>query len=117
MVFSQPCQDSYVLYDGAMSQFSYGALEKANEVKAESIEGRINTLQNKIKEFWSSFISSDFVKGIISGVTTLVEKLEYLPSVLGTILAIVVQIKGAKLWESFLNSSIVNLLYLASISK
>ena len=29
MVFSQPCQDSYVLYDGAMSQFSYGALQKA----------------------------------------------------------------------------------------
>ena len=96
------------LYNEAVN--SDGALEKANEVKAESIEGRINTLQNKVKGFWSSFISSDFVKGIISGVTTLVEKLEYLPSVLGTILAIVIQIKGAKLWESFLNSSIVNTL-------
>ena len=61
------------LYNKAME--SGGALEEANAVKAESIDGKLNKLNNTMKQMWSSFINSDMIKGAIDGLTTLIEKI------------------------------------------
>ena len=53
------------LYNKAMK--SGGALEEANAVKAESIDGKLNKLNNTMKQMWSSFINSDMLKGAIDG--------------------------------------------------
>ena len=46
------------LYNKAME--SGGALEEANAVKAESIDGKLNKLNNTMKQMWSSFINSNW---------------------------------------------------------
>ena len=59
------------LYNNAME--STNALQEANDVKAQSIEGKINTFKNTVKELWSTLINSDDIKGIIDGMTKLSE--------------------------------------------
>lgn len=58
------------LYNSALE--SEGALEKANDVKAKSIEGLINTFKDETNVMWSKIINSDMIKDVISGMTTLV---------------------------------------------
>lgn len=58
------------LYNSALE--SNGALEQANEVKAKSIEGLMNTFKDETNVMWSKIISSDMIKEVISGMTTLV---------------------------------------------
>lgn len=58
------------LYNSALE--SEGALEKANEVKAKSIEGLMNTFKDETNVMWSKIINSDMIKDVISGMTTLV---------------------------------------------
>lgn len=58
------------LYNSALE--SNGALEQANEVKAKSIEGLMNTFKDETNVMWSKIISSDMIKDVISGMTTLV---------------------------------------------
>lgn len=58
------------LYNSALE--SEGALEKANDIKAKSIEGLMNTFKDETNVMWSKIISSDMIKDVISGMTTLV---------------------------------------------
>ena len=59
------------LYNKAME--SSGSLEEANNIKAESIEGKLNTLKDAGKEFWSSLINSGQIKTLIDDVTSFIE--------------------------------------------
>ena len=52
--------EQQTLYNEALN--STGALEEANSVKAESVEGKLNTLKDTVKEMWSNFIDSDAIK-------------------------------------------------------
>ena len=66
------------LYNKAME--SSGSLEEANNIKAESIEGKLNTLKDTVKEFWSNLINSDQIKTLIDDVTKLIELISNIPT-------------------------------------
>lgn len=89
------------LYNKAME--SGGALEEANSVKAESLEGKINKLSNTTKQMWSSFINSDMLKGGIDGLTILIEKFGNLPTIIGLATTALIAFKG-KAIATFLTS-------------
>ena len=89
------------LYNKAMK--SGGALEEANAVKAESIDGKLNKLNNTMKQMWSSFINSDMLKGAIDGLTTLIEKFGNLPTTIGLATTALLVFKG-KAITTFLSS-------------
>lgn len=89
------------LYNKAME--SGGALEEANAVKAESIDGKLNKLNNTMKQMWSSFINSDMLKGAIDGLTTLIEKFGNLPTIIGLATTALLVFKG-KAITTFLTS-------------
>lgn len=80
------------LYNKAME--SGGALEEANAVKAESIDGKLNKLSNTTKQMWSSFINSDMLKGGIDGLTILIEKFGNLPTIIGLATTALIAFKG-----------------------
>ncbi|OYT10863.1 MAG: phage tail tape measure protein, partial [Bacteroidetes bacterium 4572_112] len=55
----------------AASIDSVGSATKEQEKVLESVQGRLNILSSTADEFWVSFISSDLLKGGISGLTEL----------------------------------------------
>lgn len=55
------------------SKDSDGSAQKELDKYLDSIEGKIALLQNQIQEFWSTFISSEFVKDAVDVLTDLVE--------------------------------------------
>lgn len=83
------------LYNKAME--SGGALEEANAVKAESIDGKLNKLNNTMKQMWSSFIKSDMIKGAVDGLTTLIEKFGKLSTILAVVTTAFLVFKGKAL--------------------
>lgn len=67
------------------------ALEELNK-QLESVDGRIQKLQNRMQEFWATVIDTDTVKtgislltDLVSGATALVDKLGTLPTALGAL--------------------------------
>lgn len=75
----------------AAEQADNSALEE-NEKFLESIDGRVQKLQNRMQEFWATVIDTDTVKtgislltDLVSGATALVDKLGTLPTALGTL--------------------------------
>lgn len=75
----------------AAEQADNSALEE-NEKFLESIDGRVQKLQNRMQEFWATVIDTDTVKtgislltDLVSGATALVDKLGTLPTVLGAL--------------------------------
>lgn len=92
------------LYNDALN--SDGALEKANEIKAKSIEGLTNTLKTQTNVMWSSLINSDMIKDFITGMTTVVntistaiEKFGALTTVIGLLTTTLSLLKGKALTE------------------
>ena len=90
------------LYNDALN--SDGALEKANEIKAKSIEGLTNTLKTQTNIMWSSLINSDMIKGFIAGMTTIVntistaiDKFGAFGTTLGLLTTIILLFKGKAL--------------------
>ena len=77
--------EQQTLYNEALN--STGALEEANSVKAESVEGKLNTLKDTVKEMWSNFIDSDAIKDLIDDITKLVETLGKIPAPVVTTVA------------------------------
>lgn len=70
---------------------SGSALEELNKF-LESIDGRVQKLQNRMQEFWATVIDTDTVKtgislltDLVSGATALVDKLGTLPTALGAL--------------------------------
>ena len=75
----------------AAEQADNSALEE-NEKFLESIDGRVQKLQNRMQEFWATVIDTDTVKtgislltDLVSGATALVDKLGTLPTALGAL--------------------------------
>lgn len=67
------------------------AIEELNK-QLESVDGRIQKLTNRCQEFWATVIDTDTVKtgislltDLVSGATTLVDKLGTLPTALGAL--------------------------------
>lgn len=54
---------------------SEGSALRENEAIVDSIEGRIKILSATAEEFWSTFIDTDLVKNVVSGLTTLLDLL------------------------------------------
>ena len=80
------------LYNKAME--SSGSLEEANNIKAESIEGKLNTLKDVGKEFWSSLINSGQIKTLIDDVTSFIEVIGSITSKLGGVNTLIVTLVG-----------------------
>lgn len=75
----------------AAEQADNSALEE-NEKFLESIDGRVQKLQNRMQEFWATVIDTDTVKtgislltDLVSGATALVDKFGTLPTALGAL--------------------------------
>lgn len=92
------------LYNSALE--SEGALEKANDVKAKSIEGLMNTFKDETNVMWSKIISSDMIKDVISGMTTLVgtvstaiDSFGSLTTVVGLLGTVIALVKGKAITE------------------
>lgn len=92
------------LYNSALE--SEGALEKANDVKAKSIEGLMNTFKDETNVMWSKIISSDMIKDVISGMTTLVgtvstaiDSFGSLTTVIGLLGTAIALVKGKTITE------------------
>lgn len=92
------------LYNSALE--SEGALEKANDVKAKSIEGLMNTFKDETNVMWSKIINSDMIKDVISGMTTLVgtvstaiDSFGSLTTVIGLLGTAIALVKGKTITE------------------
>jgi hypothetical protein len=77
------------LYNQAMN--STGALEEANDKKAESLQGKLNTLKDTVQVFFDTIINGNALKGgvdvfsnIIGGVTNVTKAIGTLPTILTT---------------------------------
>ena len=81
MMESQTTQQN--LYNDALN--STGALQNANDIKAQSIQGKLNTLKTTLNQMWSGMISSNFVKGIVDGTTKIVSAMQNIPLVISGI--------------------------------
>lgn len=86
------------LYNNALE--STGALEEANSVKAQSIEGKMNTLKTTVNEMWANMINSDSLKGGIDALTNLVEVFGNLPTVIGLATTAFLVFKGTAISSS-----------------
>jgi DNA repair exonuclease SbcCD ATPase subunit len=62
---------------------SNGAMMKASEKQAQSLEGRLNTLQTALHELYSTMMTSDAVSGGISALTSITEGATSLLKVIG----------------------------------
>jgi hypothetical protein len=105
-----------------------GSALKENERYLESIEGRIEVLQNRLQEFWYNLLDSEMVKefvdmgtklidvldNVLSGLTNsgilnlvtgalsgIVDLLDIITSSLGEISTWLTAIGGVKLWKKF----------------
>lgn len=62
-----------------------GTAAKENEIYMDSIQGRLDTLSATWQAFSNTFIDSSFVKGIISGTTSIIDILDKFVSSFGTL--------------------------------
>lgn len=92
---------------------SKGSSEEELQKHLESIDGKIQQLQNRAQEFWHTFISSDVVKAGIDGLTivlelltAIVDKAGSIPTILGGItggLSLFKNVGRDKMYSLFLN--------------
>ncbi|NFT08166.1 hypothetical protein FDF26_14060 [Clostridium botulinum] len=71
------------LYNEALN--GTGSLEEANKVKAESFEGRLNTMKDTVQELYSTMLNGDMLKGGISVFTNMIGGINSVVKTLGTI--------------------------------
>jgi hypothetical protein len=71
---------------------STGALEEANEKRAESFQGKLNTLKTTFNQLSATMINSkllsggiDIATGTLGGINTLVSKLGTIPTIVTTV--------------------------------
>ena len=83
------------------SQDSYGSAQHELDIYLDSVEGKMNQLQNRIQELASTAVDSDFLKGVIDGLTkilelanSIVKTFGTLPTILGAVGGILMQKNG-----------------------
>lgn len=54
------------------AQNAEGSALEENEKYLDSIDGKMSQLENRAQEFWYNLIDSEFIKGVVDGLTTLV---------------------------------------------
>jgi len=64
---------------------SAGSAAQAFNKHSDSFEARIGKLQTSLSEFWNTFSNSEAIKGIVSGLTTVVEFLTKVSETLGSL--------------------------------
>ncbi|WP_083544765.1 phage tail tape measure protein [Paenibacillus sp. NAIST15-1] len=64
---------------------SAGSAAQAFNKHSDSFEARIGKLQTSLSEFWNTFSNSEAIKGIVSGLTTVVEFLTKVTETLGSL--------------------------------
>lgn len=79
------------------SQNSEGSAEEENQKFKDSIEGKIQELQNRVQEFWQTLISSDTIKDVTDFLTTALKTVTKITDTIGTIPSIVAAIGITKL--------------------
>jgi len=76
-----------------MQLHSQGSAYSENQKRMDSFEGRLGKLKTTVESFWNSSINSDLFKGMISGLTVLIDKFGNL----GTVLSLIGT--GLALWK------------------
>ena len=69
----------------SLAMNSSGEAMKANEIYAESLEGRLTSLKNTSQVFWQNFFDSNSLKNIISGFDGLIRGLDRVQNTFGTL--------------------------------
>lgn len=69
----------------AIALNSSGEAMKANEIYAESLEGRLTSLDNASQIFWQNFFNSDSLKGAITGLTNIISTLDSVQNKFGSL--------------------------------
>ena len=82
-----------ILYNEALN--STGALEDANDIKAESIQGKMNTFKDTIQEVYASILNSDMMKGGLDIFTGIAEGVKGLITTFGALPTIAPVVVGA----------------------
>ncbi len=77
-----------------------GTAAKENEIYMDSLEGRLETLSATWQSFSNDFMSSDFLKGTISGLTGIVDILDKMINTFGTLGTIAI---GNSIFQLFKN--------------
>lgn len=70
------------------AQHSEGSAEKENQAYLDSLDGRLQLLQNRAQEFWYNVINSDALKTIVSGATSVLEVVDKIVDKIGILPAI-----------------------------
>lgn len=70
------------------AQHSKGSAEKENQAYLDSLDGRLQLLQNRAQEFWYNVINSDALKTIVSGATSVLEVVDKIVDKIGILPAI-----------------------------
>ena len=71
---------------------SEGSAAKENQRHVESIEGRLEGLSNSAQEFWTTFISSDLTKTVISDLTSILSTITNIIDKIGSVPALLTAI-------------------------
>ena len=93
------------------AQNALGTTEEEMSLVMDSWEAKTNQLKNAWLEFGQTVINSEFVKGlvdgltkIVQGITSLVDDLDKLTPILGTVLTLITAIKAQSVFESITKS-------------
>ena len=93
------------------AQNALGTTEEEMAIVMTSYEAKVNQLKNAWLELGQTLINSEFVKGLIDGltnlvqgITTLVDNLDRVKPVLGTILVLITSIKAQNILASITSS-------------
>ena len=73
---------------------SQGSATKENEIYMQSAQAKLNTLKTTMQEFALNTINSDFMKGIIDGLTKFIEIMGNAPGVIATVTLALMLFKG-----------------------
>jgi len=105
------------MYEKMLMEYSNssGSAMAENEVRMGSWETKINQLRNAINSFYNDIINTDFVKGIIGGITLLINNFGNLKTILGIIFTLLAVNKGTAFLTFLKNFSLSTMLLNSSL--
>ena len=87
---------------------SSGVVTSEFEQRLDTTSAKVEVLKQTLNQFWESTISSDFTKGVVEGVTKLVEVFGNLPTVIGLATTALMLFKGVAI-KDFIMSMVTSL--------
>ena len=95
--------ENFDMYEKMLSTYagSAGSAMKENEIRMNSLQVKINQLQNAVSEFWNSAIDTGMIKGFVDIATGLVSTFGNLHTIIVDVLAVLLLWKGASIINFF----------------